>query len=179
MRRTNSRNSYVLCKGHCGKQVPHWIMPLVCRHCATTRKSVKSSTTLGSVKSTMTPKTVKSTDPIFSMIEPFLYIHSDYAVKVEYKGTKTSHCGCCSNPTSKHSEDVSFTMYLPAPVLFVESENEMNRIIDSLIRYNNKSYGCCFSSFTEYDNATWKLVHKTPHMKLADWCKFSAEIIFL
>lgn len=107
-------------------------------------------------------------------IDSFLPTHPDYVVKIKITGTKLTHSGYCSDPRSKSSKNVCYKRFFPAPVSFVDSEDYMNSRIKSLISYYDlKSYDCCHWGVTEYNAATWKLVHKTPHMRLSDWSQLN------
>lgn len=109
-----------------------------------------------------------------TFIDRLLPIHPDYVIKVKIFGTKLSHSGYCSDPKSKKRKDVCKKMFFPAPISFVDSEDIMDKRLKSMISfYDLQSCSCCCDwGVSTYNNATWKIINKTPHMNLSNWTMF-------
>jgi hypothetical protein len=195
-------SSYVLCKGHCGKHVPAWVTPEKCRHCVNIRKCVQCNgpakqsklngmclkcyaieypTRICSCGSSFTAhKSFANCENCNKKIQKKAFmdklgpIHPDYAIKVKITGTEYSHRGYCSDSYRKTSSKASDTMYFSAPTSFVDDINIMNSSITSMINLDRFTTSSCYCQWgqTKYDDVSFKLVHKLPHMDLCEWSIF-------
>ena len=101
-------------------------------------------------------------------------IDERYAIKVKLSGTKRTHTGYCSDCDSDNESCsvVCDTFYFPTPFSVIDCKEELERLISLFNLDSFTSSECnCYRSVTVYNDITYKLVIKKPHMCLRDLTK--------
>jgi hypothetical protein len=195
-----NRKGWITCKGHCKKKVPPHVTPEICKYCETIQKCLVCNGPLkktgfcqtcwnndhpsrscicgkifSSHKSNSECDTCKDVKNKELFIKSFGDFHEDYVIKVKMHGYEFSHCGYCSGDDniSNKPEKLKTIMYFAAPKTWVESIDEMHEGMKIFRLDNFNEVSCyCGKNETRYEEYTYELVHKTPHMSLTSWIIF-------